>query len=83
MLRVSNGCAQCKFTGSRGRHGLFELLEVRGVLRDRISNDSELEIRKAARETGLALMTEQAVRLVLAGDVSVREAYRNCYFGGE
>ena len=52
-LRVSNGCPQCKFTGSRGRHGLFELLEVRGALRDRISNDSELEIRKAAREADL------------------------------
>jgi len=82
-LRVSNGCPHCKFSGSRGRHGLFELLEVRGALRDTISHDSELEIRKAARETGLSLMTEQAVRLVLAGDVSVREAYRNCYFGGE
>jgi hypothetical protein len=28
-------------------------------------------------------MTQQAVDLALAGELSVREAYRTCYFGGE
>jgi type IV pilus assembly protein PilB len=82
-LLESKGCPQCKFSGSRGRLGLFELLEIRGVLRDRISMNTQSEIRQAARDTGLTLMTQQAVDLVLAGEVSVREAYRNCYFGGE
>jgi type II secretory ATPase GspE/PulE/Tfp pilus assembly ATPase PilB-like protein len=82
-LRESQGCPHCKFNGSRGRLGLFELLEVRGTLRDRISTQTESEIRQAVRNAGLRLMTQQAVDLVLAGEVSVREAYRNCYFGGE
>jgi type IV pilus assembly protein PilB len=82
-FRISNGCPDCRFSGSRGRLGLFELLEIRGELRDRIATDTGSEIRKVARATGLKSMTQQAVDLVLAGEVSVREAYRNCYFGGE
>ena len=82
-LRQSNGCSQCRFSGSRGRAGVFELLEVQGPLRDRILVGTEFEIRQAARDAGLVPMTRQAVDLALAGEVSVREAYRTCYFGGE
>jgi type IV pilus assembly protein PilB len=81
--RISPGCPECNSSGSRGRLGLFELLEVRGELRDRIAADSGPEIRKAVRASGMKSMTLQAVDLVLAGQVSVREAYRTCYFGGE
>ena len=82
-LRQSSGCSHCRFSGSRGRAGVFELLEVQGPLRDRILMGTEFEIRQAARDAGLVPMTRQAVDLALAGEVSVREAYRTCYFGGE
>jgi type II secretory ATPase GspE/PulE/Tfp pilus assembly ATPase PilB-like protein len=59
------------------------LLELRGELRDYVATKTESEIRKAVRAAGLKSMTEQAVEWVLAGDVSVHEAYRNCYFGGD
>src|SRR6185295_6650222 len=83
QLRSSKGCAQCKSSGSRGRIGLYELMEVNGPLRSAILTGSEFDIRDAARQAGLRSMTRQAVELALAGELSVREAYRTCYFGGE
>jgi len=82
-LRHSKGCGLCRATGSRGRLGLYELLEVTRGLRNTILTGSEFEIREAARDGGFISMTRQAVELALAGELSVREAYRTCYFGGE
>jgi type II secretory ATPase GspE/PulE/Tfp pilus assembly ATPase PilB-like protein len=83
LLRQSKGCILCKSSGSRGRVGLYELMEVHSRLRAAILDGSEFQIRKAAEEGGLVSMTRQAVDLALAGELSVREAYRTCYFGGE
>jgi type II secretory ATPase GspE/PulE/Tfp pilus assembly ATPase PilB-like protein len=82
-MRQSKGCSQCRSSGSRGRVGLYELMEVNTRLRESILTGSEFDIRDAAREAGLVSMTRQAVDLALAGELSVREAYRTCYFGGE
>ena len=83
QLRLSKGCSLCRSTGSRGRVGLYELMEVSARLRETILAGNEFEIRTAAEEAGLVSMTRQAVELALAGELSVREAYRTCYFGGE
>jgi type II secretory ATPase GspE/PulE/Tfp pilus assembly ATPase PilB-like protein len=82
-LRTGKGCAECKGTGCRGRIGIYELMEVNGRLRNEILTGTEFDIRDAARNTGLIPMSRQAVDLVLAGQLSVREAYRTCYVGGE
>jgi type IV pilus assembly protein PilB len=82
-LRHSPGCTQCRSTGSRGRTGLIELLEVQHRIRQQIVLGSETDLRQVAREVGFVGLTEQAVRLVLEGTISVREAYRTCGFGGE
>ena len=82
-LRQRKGCSQCKSSGSRGRIGLYELMEVNNRLRAPILTGSEFEIRQAAESAGLLSMTRQAVDLALSGELSVREAYRTCYFGGE
>jgi type II secretory ATPase GspE/PulE/Tfp pilus assembly ATPase PilB-like protein len=83
QLRQSKGCGRCKSSGSRGRIGLYELMEVNHQLRTMILTGSEFEIREAARGAGLVSMTRQAVDLALAGELSVREAYRTSCFGGE
>jgi type II secretory ATPase GspE/PulE/Tfp pilus assembly ATPase PilB-like protein len=82
-LRQSKGCGQCRSSGSRGRVGLYELMEINTRLRESILAGNEFEIRDAAREAGLVSMTRQAVDLAMTGEVSVREAYRTCYFGAE
>src|SRR5262249_20431053 len=83
QIRQSKGCDLCKSSGSRGRIGLYELMEVNSRLRATILTGSEIEIREAARNAGLVSMTRQAVDLALAGELSVREAYSTCCFGGE
>jgi type II secretory ATPase GspE/PulE/Tfp pilus assembly ATPase PilB-like protein len=83
QLRLSKGCDQCKSTGSRGRVGVYELMEIQARLRNKILTGTELDIREAAGETGFESMAQQAVDLILAGELSVREAYRTCYVGGE
>jgi type II secretory ATPase GspE/PulE/Tfp pilus assembly ATPase PilB-like protein len=83
QLRLSKGCEQCKSTGSRGRVGVYELMEIQARLRNKILTGTELDIREAAGETGFESMAQQAVDLILAGELSVREAYRTCYVGGE
>ena len=80
LLRQSKGCAHCEFTGNRGRVGLYELIEITPRLRSTILTGSEFEIREAARQAGLNSLTRQAVDLALAGELSVREAYRACNF---
>jgi type II secretory ATPase GspE/PulE/Tfp pilus assembly ATPase PilB-like protein len=81
-LRQSKGCNLCRSSGSRGRLGLYELLEVTSRLRHTILTGSEFEIREATREAGLISMTDQAIELAMSGELSIREAYRTCYFGG-
>jgi type II secretory ATPase GspE/PulE/Tfp pilus assembly ATPase PilB-like protein len=83
QLRLGKGCAECKSSGCRGRIGIYELMEVNGRLRNEILTGTEFGIRDAARDSGLIPMSRQAVDLVLAGQLSVREAYRTCYTGGE
>jgi type II secretory ATPase GspE/PulE/Tfp pilus assembly ATPase PilB-like protein len=82
-LRQSQGCAHCRSSGSRGRLGLYELMELNSPLRRSILTGSEFEIRDAADQAGLNSITRQAVALAVSGDVSVREAYRTCCFRGE
>ncbi len=83
QLRRSPGCAQCNFGGTSGRVGLYELLEIRGEVRASAERASESELRNVATGTGMVTITDQAVALTMNGRVSVEEAYRTCYFGGE
>ncbi len=82
-LRRSPGCPVCNFSGSSGRLGLFELLEINRSLRKKIISGVDDELRGAARDGGFVGITEQAVELALSGRVSLHEVYRNCFFGGE
>ena len=81
-LRQSKGCAVCQFSGTRGRIGLYELMEVTPRLCGVILNGSQVDIRDAAHEAGFISLTRQAVELALAGELSVHEAYRVCTFDG-
>jgi type II secretory ATPase GspE/PulE/Tfp pilus assembly ATPase PilB-like protein len=83
VLRRSSGCAQCNFSGSRGRVGLFELLEIHGPVRETLLAGTEFDLRQSASGAGFVTITRQAVDRALRGEVSVHEAYRTCYFGGD
>jgi type II secretory ATPase GspE/PulE/Tfp pilus assembly ATPase PilB-like protein len=82
VLRQSKGCARCGFSGTRGRVGLYELMETTPQVQSAILTESEIDIRNAARQAGLISLTSQAVSLALSGELSVHEAYRVCNFQG-
>jgi type IV pilus assembly protein PilB len=81
LLRRSEGCHRCQFSGASGRASVFELLEVTPAIRQAIVSGAQIAIRTAARAGGMVPLLEQAVERVLAGTVSAEEAYRTCYFG--
>ena len=82
-LRHSAGCAECHFTGTHGRTGLYEVLEVEGAVRKLCAHGTESDLRQAARNAGIVTLAQQAVTLALNGSISVGDAYRAGYFGGE
>ena len=82
-FKRSAGCAQCNSTRTSGRVGIYELLEIRGEVKASAEKASESELRNVALGTGMRTITEQAVELASKGRISVEEAYRTCYFGGD
>ena len=71
------GCEQCGQMGYSGRTGVFELLVTNDAIRAQIHNQaSEADIRAAAMASGMALMREDAERLIAAGITSREEVLR-------
>jgi type II secretory ATPase GspE/PulE/Tfp pilus assembly ATPase PilB-like protein len=81
--RRSSGCEDCGFTGTKGRAGMFELLDIGGPIRDICAQGNEGRLRRAALEGGMISLRRQAATLALAGAISADEAYRFGYFGAE
>lgn len=81
-LRRSPGCEECRFSGTSGRLGIYELFELDRHMRELCAHADEDRIRRAAGEAGLKTLMDQAVGLAIRGEVSVAEAYRTTYFGG-
>lgn len=69
------GCKACRFSGFKGRIGVFELLILNEVLRNAIlENKTSLEIRKLSLETaGLVTLFEDGLVKAASGLVSVQE----------
>lgn len=82
-LRYSPGCPDCGFTGTRGRAGMFELLEMTSRIQELCIEGNENRIRRAALDAGMLGLKQQAASLAIAGAISIAEAYRFGYSGGE
>jgi type II secretory ATPase GspE/PulE/Tfp pilus assembly ATPase PilB-like protein len=68
------GCLECNGTGFHGRSAISELLDlsdrIRGMILDRRPAS---EIKKAAKEEGMAFLRESALKKVLEGKTTLRE----------
>jgi type IV pilus assembly protein PilB len=74
---VGKGCKACVNTGYRGRVGIYEVLEVRGEIRDLIvSKASSDAIRVAAIRLGMTTMLEDGFAKAGTGITSVAEVLR-------
>ncbi|MEM1183819.1 MAG: ATPase, T2SS/T4P/T4SS family [Planctomycetota bacterium] len=71
------GCKNCLKTGYRGRHALFELLDVTDELRDVIlSNPNIAEMKKIINEGQFTTLAEFGWKLVAEGTTSIEEVDR-------
>jgi len=71
------GCELCRFTGYRGRLGIFEIFKVDDEMRqminrmgegeDRSEQVSTVQLRKRAREQGMRTLREDGFQKVFAG----------------
>ncbi|MBU4305425.1 MAG: Flp pilus assembly complex ATPase component TadA [Candidatus Omnitrophica bacterium] len=70
----SKGCEKCRFTGFKGRLGIFELLsineEIRNMIYYRKSSD---EIRKRAEETGMRSLYKCGLEKMKMGLTTLEE----------
>src|SRR6201996_2407803 len=68
------GCIECGGTGYRGRSAIHELLELDDEIREMLLEKRPgSEIRKKAREKGMAFLRDSALERVRAGITTLRE----------
>ncbi len=68
------GCLDCNGTGFRGRMAISEILELSDHIRELILDRKPAsEIKKAAREEGMATLRESAVHQFLMGRTTLKE----------
>jgi type IV pilus assembly protein PilB len=75
-LYRGKGCAACKYTGYKGRVGVFEIVVVDDSIRELVVSKAPSEvIKKKAKDEGMMEMQEDAIRKVLVGLISLEEAF--------
>ncbi|MCJ7496974.1 MAG: GspE/PulE family protein [candidate division Zixibacteria bacterium] len=73
-LYKGKGCEKCKYTGYRGRMGIFEVLEVTPEINQLIAQRAtSYEIEKEAK---IESMFEDGIKKVLAGATTLNEVLR-------
>jgi type IV pilus assembly protein PilB len=79
------GCQGCRFSGYRGRVGIFELLLVTDPIRDLINQrSSDTDIRKAALKTGdLRILYRDGLEKAANGITTLEEIARIIHLKGE
>jgi len=76
-LWVGEGCDRCRNTGYAGRLGLYELLVLDDVLRDKIvANPNVTEFRRICTERGMITLREDGFRKVGRGMTTAEEVLR-------
>ena len=74
---VNTGCSRCLRTGYRGRHAIFELLDVNDELRDLILSAPSVQAMKVIIQRGLfTTLAQSGWKLVASGITSLDEVDR-------
>jgi type IV pilus assembly protein PilB len=78
-FRLGRGCRECRYSGYKGREGIFELLVMNEMVKDAILNKkSSYEIRRISLETsGLVTLLEDGIVKASMGRISLQEVLRH------
>lgn len=76
-LYKGKGCDLCFGSGYRGRHGIYELMEVNtAIKRQLLKTPDALQLQMVAHESGMSSLREEGAKLALAGITSSAEVLR-------
>ena len=78
-FKLGRGCSECRFTGYKGRVGVFELLVLNESVKDAILNKrTSYDIRRISTETsGLVTLLEDGIMKAVNGLTSLQEIFRS------
>jgi general secretion pathway protein E len=76
-LARGKGCQHCRYTGYRGRIGVFEVMPYTQDLRRLTSETADMsELRRAAQAEGMQTLRQSAVQKLLKGVTTIEEVLR-------
>ena len=77
-FRIGRGCSKCRYSGYRGRVGVFEMLILNELVKDAIlSKKTSYEIRRISTETtGMVTLLESGLSKAAQGIVSLQDTVR-------
>jgi type IV pilus assembly protein PilB len=76
-LSRGRGCAKCEYTGYRGRLGVFQILPMRGEIKELVATSAPLtSIITVARKAGMKTLFDDGLDKVLLGLTTLEEVMR-------
>ena len=77
QIQEGRGCAVCNNTGSKGRVGLYEVMEIGDELRELIlTGANSLELRETAVENGMITLRRSGLFKIIEGISSIEEVVK-------
>ncbi len=78
-FKLGRGCPECRFTGYKGRVGVFELLVLNEPVKDAVLNKkTAYDLRRISTETsGLITLLEDGIAKAANGTTSLQEVFRS------
>ncbi len=78
-FKAGRGCSECRFTGYKGRVGIFELLILNEPVKDAVLNKkTAYDIRRISAETsGLITLLEDGIMKAANGVTTIQEIFRS------
>jgi len=77
QISEGKGCPECRFTGFRGRTGIYEILRISQPIRELILRGaSSQQIKEQAISEGMRTLTDDGLRKVVSGLTTYTEVMR-------
>jgi type II secretory ATPase GspE/PulE/Tfp pilus assembly ATPase PilB-like protein len=77
--KKGKGCHHCRYTGLKGRIGVYELMDVDEPIRKMIADRADtVTLRKILKQKGMLTIKEAAIKKMIDGVTSFNEILRVC-----
>ncbi len=77
IIYRANGCKKCRFTGYKGRSGIFEIFTIDDNIRKMISSKADMsDIKKYAISQGMRTLYDDGIERIKAGITTYDEVLR-------